>query len=114
MSPYIMSHMHLGSFSRTRLEQHCARRTDTHELDVLCARNRLTCRVMGHLLHKEQYLLDQHVNTCVWDLSNPSIPERNIGFMDLGDLKPSLQTIRNRGLPKRINRGAHSLAVFKR
>ena len=29
MSPYIMSHMHLGSFSLTHLEQYCAHWTDT-------------------------------------------------------------------------------------
>ena len=29
VSPYIMSHMHLGSFSLMHLEQHCAHRTDT-------------------------------------------------------------------------------------
>jgi len=41
MSPYIMSHMHLGSFSLTRLEKHSARRLETPELDVFSARDRL-------------------------------------------------------------------------
>ena len=59
MNPYIMSQMHLGTFSLTHLEQHCARRTDIHELDVFCVQDRLICRVMGHLLHGEQYLLDK-------------------------------------------------------
>ena len=61
VSPYIMSHMHLGSFSLTHLAQHCMHRTDTHELDVFCALDCLNCRAMGHLLHSEQYLLDQRV-----------------------------------------------------
>ena len=61
VSPYIMSHMHLGSFSLTHLVQHCVHQTDTHELDVFCTLDCLNCCAMGHLLHSEQYLLDQHV-----------------------------------------------------
>ena len=61
MSPYSMSHVHLGRFLLARLEQHCARRTDTHELDVFCAQGALICRSMGPLLPKGPYLLDQHV-----------------------------------------------------
>ena len=61
MSPYSMSHVHLGRFLSARLEQPCARRTDTHELDVFCAQDALICRAMGRLLQKGRYLLHQRV-----------------------------------------------------
>ena len=53
-----MSHRYLRSFSLTRLEQHCARLTDTNKLDVLCAQGRLICRAVVRPLRKGQYLLD--------------------------------------------------------
>ena len=61
MSPYSMSNVHLRRFSPTPLEQHCARRTDTHELDAFCAQDALICRAMGRLLQKGRYLLHQRV-----------------------------------------------------
>ena len=61
MSHYIVSQVHLGSFLLTHSEQHCSRQTDTHEFDVFCARGRLTCRIIGHILHDEQYLFDRRV-----------------------------------------------------
>ena len=55
-----MSHMHLGRFSLTHLEQRCSRRTDTTYL-TSCARDALIRRAMDRLLQNEQYLLDQRV-----------------------------------------------------
>ncbi len=60
MSPNIMFHA-LRAFSLMRLEQHFVWRTGIHELDIFCARDRLTCHVMGHPLHNGQCLLAQHV-----------------------------------------------------
>ena len=60
-----MSHMHLGRFLLTRVEQQVLRARgtdhDTHELDICCTRDALICRPVGRLLHKEQYLRDQRV-----------------------------------------------------
>ena len=56
-----MSQMHLGAFSLTHLEQHCARRTDTQELDGFGARDCRTGRAMSHLVHTEKSLLVQRV-----------------------------------------------------
>ena len=47
--------------SLTRFEQHRARRTDTHELEMFCARDNFICHSIGLLLHTEQYLPDQRV-----------------------------------------------------
>ena len=55
----------IRTFLLTHLEQHCANRTDTHEVDGFRARDCLTSRAMGHLPHTEQYLLDQRVITCI-------------------------------------------------
>jgi len=54
---YYVSHALRIFFSRTRLEQHCTRRTDTHKLDVCGVRDRLTCRAMGHLQQRNSIFL---------------------------------------------------------
>ena len=58
VSPFIMSHMHLGSFLLTHLVQHWAHWTGIH---VFGAQDCLNCHAMGHLLHTKWHPLDQRV-----------------------------------------------------